>query len=165
MFGSLARALLIQVQKQKLAVEQSMVSIDALMKQNELNLELIAAVPGVLLFSFLYYQITNFKRKTDYSNITEPMIRQMLLIEKILNRNIGLSRLALIDYGTIYLYASRVKFLANRFSTLIEHPRAASDFTSDLNEVNSTLMSPAQKFNTVHRMFRQYQFLNQQEQQ
>ncbi|KAF0985157.1 hypothetical protein FDP41_000196 [Naegleria fowleri] len=165
LFGSLARALLIQVQKQKLAVEQSMVSIDALMKQNELNLELIAAVPGVLLFSFLYYQITNFKRKTDYSNITEPMIRQMLLIEKILNRNIGLSRLALIDYGTIYLYASRVKFLANRFSTLIEHPRAASDFTSDLNEVNSTLMSPAQKFNTVHRMFRQYQFLNQQEQQ
>ena len=161
MFGNLARSLLIQVQKQKLAVEQSMISMDSLMKQNELNLEIVAAIPGVLVGLIVYYQLSSYKRKTDYSQITAPMARHVTQIEKVLNRNLGQSRLPLQDYGFIYLSSSKIKSLANKFSTLIENPRVARDFTSDLNEVNSVVMSPNQKYNVVTRIWRQYKFLQE----
>src|SRR3989338_2568578 len=114
--------------------------MDSLMKQNELNVELIATVPGVLLFSLLYYQISSYKRKTDFSTITAPMSRQLNSIERILNRNIGQSRLSLPDYGFVYLYSCRIKSLAGKLSQLNEHPRLNSDFSNDLNDLNSVIM-------------------------
>ena len=135
--------------------------MDSLLKQNELNVELVATVPGVLLFSFAYYQLSSYKRKTDFSTITAPMSRQFISIERILNRNINQSRLPLQDYGFVYLYTCRIRALASKFSTLNEHPRLNSDFTSDLNELNSVTMTPHQKFNTILRMNREYKFLNE----
>jgi hypothetical protein len=46
--GDVIRALLIQVQKLKVDVEQEMVAVDSLVRSNELNLQIAAAVPGVL---------------------------------------------------------------------------------------------------------------------
>eukprot|EP00166_Cyanidium_caldarium_P002256 ctg_2259.g660 len=47
--GDVIRALLIQVQKLKVDVEEEMVVVDALVRANELNLQVAAAVPGVLM--------------------------------------------------------------------------------------------------------------------
>ncbi|KAF6003853.1 Nuclear control of ATPase protein 2 [Cyanidiococcus yangmingshanensis] len=46
--GDVIRALLIQVQKLKVDVEQEMVAVDSLVRSNELNLQVAAAVPGLL---------------------------------------------------------------------------------------------------------------------
>jgi hypothetical protein len=51
--GDVIRALLIQVQKLKVDVEQEMVAVDSLVRSNELNLQVAAAVPGVLAIGVL----------------------------------------------------------------------------------------------------------------
>lgn len=53
--GALARALLIQVQKLKTDVEAAMLQLDSILKANELNVALIAAIPSVLVAGGLLY--------------------------------------------------------------------------------------------------------------
>lgn len=53
--GALARALLIQVQKMKTDVEAAMLQLDSILKANELNVALIAAIPSVLVAGGLLY--------------------------------------------------------------------------------------------------------------
>jgi len=41
--------MLIQVQKQKVDVERGMLALDQLLKSNELNFQLMATIPAILL--------------------------------------------------------------------------------------------------------------------
>ncbi|GMH33733.1 hypothetical protein BSKO_01567 [Bryopsis sp. KO-2023] len=53
--GSLARALLIQVQKLKTDTEAAMLQLDSILRANELNVALIAAIPSVVIAGGLVY--------------------------------------------------------------------------------------------------------------
>jgi hypothetical protein len=54
--GELIQAFLIQVQKLKADVEEEMVGIDRLLRANELNLQIMATVPALIIASagFIY---------------------------------------------------------------------------------------------------------------
>ncbi|KAL9643436.1 hypothetical protein ABK040_010051 [Willaertia magna] len=159
-FGNLARCLLIQIQKQKVAIEQSMISIDSLMKQNELNVELIACIPGLLVFTLIYVQFNRLKKETDYSKITSPMARHFSQIERVLNRNLTRPTLTLPDYGYIYLYSQRIKHLSKNFTKFIENRVLFGDFEQDVEELNATNLNPQQKMNVMNRVWRTYKFLD-----
>jgi nuclear-control-of-ATPase protein 2 len=64
--GELMRSVLIQLQKLKVDTESTIVELDTLIEENDLNLQLLATVPGILLLSpiifFVHRQI--FMRKT-----------------------------------------------------------------------------------------------------
>ena len=53
--GQLARALLIQVQKLKVDTESAMLELDQILRANELNVALIAAVPAIIIAGGLLY--------------------------------------------------------------------------------------------------------------
>ena len=53
--GQLARALLIQVQKLKVDTESAMLELDQILRANELNVALIAAIPAILIGGGLLY--------------------------------------------------------------------------------------------------------------
>ena len=53
--GQLARALLIQVQKLKVDTESAMLELDQILRANELNVALIAAIPAILVAGGILY--------------------------------------------------------------------------------------------------------------
>jgi hypothetical protein len=86
LFGSLFRLILIQVQKQKVDLEKGMLALDQLLKSNELNFQMLAAIPAVLLFLGGYFALyLTFTRESQVILFTD--LRQRLLaIEGLLNR-------------------------------------------------------------------------------
>lgn len=63
--GELARALLIQVQKLKLDIETAMLELDQILKANEINFAILAALPAFFLSLILLMLVrTWFKRDT-----------------------------------------------------------------------------------------------------
>jgi hypothetical protein len=85
LFGDMAQLLLIQIQKQKADIERTMVQIDKLIQSNELNFELMATIPFILLSAFIMYNVLTYRRKTDVQIIL--MFKSKLIkLEKVLNR-------------------------------------------------------------------------------
>ncbi|GAM19538.1 hypothetical protein SAMD00019534_027130 [Acytostelium subglobosum LB1] len=66
-FGDLVQLLLIQVQKEKVDVDKAMLAIDKLLQSNELNFQLMAAIPSVLILGGLFYQINKLIRVDNKS--------------------------------------------------------------------------------------------------
>ena len=56
--GQLARALLIQVQKLKVDTESAMLELNQILRANELNVALIAAIPALIVGGGLLYFIS-----------------------------------------------------------------------------------------------------------
>lgn len=57
--GQLPRALLIQVQKLKVDTESAMLQLDQILRANELNVALIAAIPAIIVAGGILYFISN----------------------------------------------------------------------------------------------------------
>ena len=55
LIGQLARALLIQVQKLKTDTESAMLQLDQILRANELNVALVAAIPAIFVGGGLLY--------------------------------------------------------------------------------------------------------------
>lgn len=56
--GQLARALLIQVQKLKVDTESAMLELDQILRANELNVALIAAIPAILVAGVILHFVS-----------------------------------------------------------------------------------------------------------
>eukprot|EP01132_Coremiostelium_polycephalum_P005852 gene5852-7281_t len=70
-FGDLVRLILIQVQKEKVDVDKAMIAIDKLLQANELNFQLLAAIPACLILGFGLTKakslLTDRKKTVPYS--------------------------------------------------------------------------------------------------
>eukprot|EP01133_Synstelium_polycarpum_P015369 gene15369-18230_t len=61
LFGDLVRLVLIQVQKEKVDVDKGLLAIDKLLQANELNFQLLAAIPAVLVLAVGVWQIKELR--------------------------------------------------------------------------------------------------------
>lgn len=90
--GDLPRMLLIQVQKLKVDVEVQMLDIEKLMRENELNLQLMATVPAFMLGSCILYAARScYETMRSRSQVggTRAIFETILAIERMLNRASG----------------------------------------------------------------------------
>lgn len=85
LFGDMAQLLLIQVQKQKVDIERTMIQMDKLMQSNELNFELMATVPALLLAVFVVYNVLTYQRRTD-NRVFASFKSSLVHLERVLNR-------------------------------------------------------------------------------
>lgn len=87
--GQLPRSLLIQVQKLKVDTEAAMLEIDQILKANELNMALLAAVPaiiitgGVLVLTYRYFQPTPPDPKREALPCRMAMVELERAIQKL----------------------------------------------------------------------------------
>lgn len=159
-FGDMARLMLVQLQKQKVDLERTLVAMDKLLRSNEINFELIALIPAVLVSLIAVYNILTFRRVQD-RRLYQQMRYMLLAVEKILNANNNRAREALSDesQGLVYMYVYRMGNLMQHKYTLLNISEERYDFYEDLKEVDSDEMEIQQRLNTVQRMFRCYSFL------
>lgn len=82
--GELARALLIQVQKLKLDIEMAMLELDQILRANEINFAILAALPAFSLFIILVMLVRAwFKQdsKAEGRGRTARLQRRLLIVE------------------------------------------------------------------------------------
>ncbi|KAF0852175.1 mitochondrial Complex V (CV) Nca2 regulatory protein (Atp6 and Atp8 expression) [Andalucia godoyi] len=159
-FGDLPRLILIQIQKQKLDVERTLLALDHLLRNNEINLELVAMTPAFLVVSFLMYQVLTYRRKTD-RRVFEMIRVSLLSIERVLNRSLH-SGLSEHDQGIVILGFHRVRLLITwetDVSEYFEKEGGRELLLDDLHEIVSPALTVTQRLNVVQRMFRSYPFL------
>lgn len=166
--GDFLQLVLIQVQKQKVDVERAMVKLDKLLRQNELNFEIMAAFPAMIAL-FITYRIVT--RETHPYEKAYAAIRLTLReIAVLLNKNNGVSKavkrrfnqgeepvslpMSFEHYGEI---VSKVLHLAKQSTMLPEEERKW--FTEDIMELSSDRYKVSQRLATVTRMYGTYGFL------
>ncbi|KAL0485704.1 nuclear control of ATPase protein [Acrasis kona] len=162
LFGDVARIMLVQLQKQRVDLERALVAMDKLLRSNEINFEMIALMPAVLLVVFGVLYFSTVRRDRDRS-IQQQMITLLSNVEKILNGNNMKDKVDLDDesFGLVYLYTYRIKMLVrNKFGLITEMDDTDRyEFYDDLREISHDNFEISQKLGTVQRMFRCYSFL------
>jgi hypothetical protein len=78
LYGDLLRLALIQVQKQKVDIEKAMAQLDRLLKQNEINFQLLALLPSIVLISISSFLITRYYLQRDPYQNQHKSIRSLL---------------------------------------------------------------------------------------
>jgi hypothetical protein len=165
--GDFLQLVLIQVQKQKVDVERAMVKLDKLLRQNELNFEIMAAIPAMIAVYVVYRVIT---RETHPYEQAYAKIRMTLReIAVLLNRNnnsVAVLRkfnageepislpMSFEQFGEVM---SKVLHLAHQATMLPEEERKW--FTEDILELSSDKYKVSQRLATVTRMYGTYSFL------
>jgi hypothetical protein len=153
LLGDLVSMLLIQVQKSKVDLEAAMMAMDRLLKANELNFELLAVIPLlVLLYTTIgtgRYYVQRWMNRGDRYYVNS-LRRRMHSLEQLLNSNFDEAQLG----GEILL---AVQSVLEDWSHLTRHIRTDYEdvFYDDLSELLSTL-SAERKLWTMSRMFHYY---------
>jgi hypothetical protein len=164
--GHLTRLMLIQVQKQKVDVERTMVALDRLLKSNEINFELIAMMPAILILTIGLYQAVTYRRDTDM-RLFEGMRHSLVQCERMLNRSLYDACMSDAEEGLLWLQYHRVRMLVdnhantNAATALGRILTAQQDeFLSDLKEITEdSRLQVQQRLNSVQRTLRAYPFL------
>ncbi|KAJ2802686.1 Nuclear control of ATPase protein 2 [Coemansia helicoidea] len=178
LFGDLVEAMLIQVQKVKVDVGQTMAALDKLLKANELNFLLLSTVPATLtifaaakwLASRLSWWVSGSSR--DMVSSIQAVVRD---IDRLLNANAGAAgggQLSAVAQGrlvclTHYLrhHAARLRNPASadtlRTAAGWAHipPRTRTLFLQDICDLENVELDIPQKLRVVDRMFRTFRFL------
>ncbi len=84
--GDLMRLVLIQVQKQKVDVEKVMMNINVLIKQNEINFQIMAVFPAFILSFIIYKYLTKKRSPQRYHYSIRYYVRS---ISVLVNRSKG----------------------------------------------------------------------------
>ncbi|KAJ4978366.1 hypothetical protein NE237_009146 [Protea cynaroides] len=82
--GELARALLIQIQKLKLDTETAMLELDQILKANEINFAILAALPAFFLFLILVMLLRSWSTKetgAEGRGRIDRVQRRLLIVE------------------------------------------------------------------------------------
>ncbi|KAJ1860230.1 Intraflagellar transport protein 88 [Coemansia sp. RSA 486] len=183
-FGDLVEAMLIQVQKVKVDVGQTMAALDKLLKSNELNFLLLSTVPATLsiyaagrwISSRFSWWVGGSSRYT-VSSISVVMRD----IDRLLNNSgheetnavarAGCTTMA-VAHGKLICFThylrhharvlpdsgacGKVRVGSGWVSTL---PRTRTMFLQDIRDIESVALDNAQKRNVVDRMYRTFRFL------
>ncbi|KAJ2786221.1 Nuclear control of ATPase protein 2 [Coemansia javaensis] len=174
-FGDLVEAMLIQVQKVKVDVGQTMAALDKLLKSNELNFLLLSTVPATLsiyaaarwLSAWLSWWVSGGSRSMVAS--MQAIVRD---IDRLLGAAGAAAQLPAAAQGrliclTHYLRhhaqrlpnaasAGTLQTPAGRVPTL---PRTRELFLQDIRDLEGVATGVAQKQRIVDRMYRTFRFL------
>ncbi|KAJ2162132.1 Nuclear control of ATPase protein 2 [Coemansia sp. RSA 552] len=180
LFGDLVQAMLIQVQKVKVDVGQTMAALDKLLKSNELNFLLLSTVPATLsiyaavswLASRVSWWASGGSRHTMASIAT--VVRD---IDRLLNTSSppaseAPSRLPAAAQGRLICLAHYLRHHAHslpnapsvgRLQTgagwVCTLPRMRTMFLQDIRDIECADLTTAQKQRVVSRMSRTFHFL------
>jgi len=88
LFGSLMTAMLIQMQKLKVHTEAAMLTMDQILKSNELTIAGMAAMPAFALISFILYSIRNALRPLSSSRTRGVVTSHFRLIMSDVERSL-----------------------------------------------------------------------------
>ncbi|CAD7697413.1 unnamed protein product [Ostreobium quekettii] len=128
--GSLARALLIQVQKLKVDTEAAMLELDQILEANELNVALIAAIPALFLAGSAAYWLLSVINRAgpDPRKSLVPCRLGLVELERALNRSsmVGMTPeargLVILRAHKVYVSCHRVYQDRDRTSEQSEWP-------------------------------------------
>lgn len=155
LFGSVLRTILIQVQKQKVDVDRAMTALDQIMRSNELNFQLIAAIPALLIVGALGYEARKFFARTNDTSRTIAIyadLRSALRrVEIMLHDNDCLS---LLEQGALVVLVHNLWVRSRGLSVSLRRR-----FEEDLRLLLNAKHGIARKMATLRRMYRQYSFL------
>ncbi|KAJ1891115.1 Nuclear control of ATPase protein 2 [Kickxella alabastrina] len=180
-FGDLVEAMLIQVQKVKVDVGQTMAALDKLLKSNELNFLLLSTVPATLS---IYAAANWISAKLSWwvsgsSRYTVSSIQATMRdIDRLLNSEISEAkghadtRLPATTQGLLICHThylrhhamllpnstsvGRLRTGAGWFQTL---PHTRSMFLQDIGDIERASFTSVQKRNVIDRMYRTFRFL------
>ncbi|KNC53580.1 uncharacterized protein AMSG_01290 [Thecamonas trahens ATCC 50062] len=160
LFGSMLRTILIQVQKQKVDVDRAMAALDQIMRSNELNFQLIAAIPALVVFGWLFRATSGLVFSSAQSASTRSLHRELRLavrrVEIMLNDNMAETEsLSLLEHGALVILVHKLWVLARRLPASVR-----SRFEDDIRMLLLTSHPIPRKLATLHRMYRQYDFMH-----
>ncbi|KAJ2610144.1 Nuclear control of ATPase protein 2 [Coemansia sp. RSA 1804] len=183
-FGDLVQAILIQIQKVKVDVGQTMAALDKLLKSNELNFLLLSTVPATLSIyagaRWILRRLSWLAGGKERSTITsiQLVVRD---IDRLLNnasnstRKHPLQSMATQEaatHGRIICLTHYLRHHAQRLPNtampgsmrtgvgwcyFLPHTRAL--FMEDIRDIESVFLTNIQKRNVIDRMYRTFQFL------
>lgn len=164
--GELARALLIQVQKLKLDIEMAMLELDQILKANEINFAVLAALPAFFMSLLLLMLLRAwFKQDTRAEGRGRIARRQRRLLVVEVEKRImeyqacmdqGLEREARCMYGMILYRLDRL------FHVVERHAEATGEWQwlrQDIIDIGKPSLQTAQKLMVTSRMVRVYECL------
>ncbi|KAJ2722954.1 Nuclear control of ATPase protein 2 [Coemansia sp. Benny D115] len=181
-FGDLVEAMLIQVQKVKVDVGQTMAALDKLLKSNELNFLLLSTVPATLsIYAATSWVSTKLSWWINGSNRYTISSIQVIMrnIDRLLNTSTKdktlpseSSRASAATLGRLICQSHYLRhhaaMLPNSaspgglrtgsgwFSTL---PHTRKMFLQDISDIESASLTNLQKRHVVDRMYRTFRFL------
>lgn len=154
--GNLLRMLLIQSHRLKLDVLRIMEELDTILKQNQINFDIMATIPVIIFLGGMTYYVRNIYKQYGittkaYSNI----VKHLRDVERILNHSCAR------DHAVAIIGAEDEGYLLMRLLQ-IEHwiekakisPYARKIFSQDLQDLYSPEYSVQQKMKTIERMYR-----------
>ncbi|CAH9100124.1 unnamed protein product [Cuscuta epithymum] len=167
--GELARALLIQVQKLKLDIEEAMLELDQILRANEINFAILAALPAFFL-SVLVMMLLRawFKRDTRAEGRGRvARIQRRLLVVEVERRVMQLescnykgrendAQTPQSNFGLVLYYLDRLHYAAEG------HARATGEWISlrqDIINLAKPDIPTAHKLKITSRMLRVYDCL------
>ncbi|KAJ2863713.1 Nuclear control of ATPase protein 2 [Coemansia aciculifera] len=182
-FGDLVQAMLIQVQKVKVDVGQTMAALDKLLKSNELNFLLLSTVPATLsvyvaarwLFRRVAWWLGGSSRYTATSiQSTMRDIDRLLNIDegecptgdKDRNQLLASTQGRLVclthylrHHAAALPNSASAGWLGTSGGWLRTLPHARSLFFQDIRDLESAQLTGLQKRHVVERMYRTFRFL------
>ncbi|CAN4092542.1 unnamed protein product [Withania somnifera] len=164
--GELARALLIQVQKLKLDIEEAMLELDQILRANEINFAILAALPAFFLFLIVVMLVRAwFKqdKKAEGRGRVARIQRRLLIVEverKIMQlenyKDQGQEKDAQCMLGLALYYLDRL------YCAVEGHARATGEWLSlrqDIIDLAKPDIQTAHKLRITSRMERIYDCL------
>lgn len=165
--GEIVRAVLIQLQKLKVDIESAIVQLDMLIEENDINIQLLAIVPAIVLAYPVYFFIQSRCRQRLYAKFkgSKKMKRCIGRIQERLIRGYpgnacGIFE-SLSDTGRIVFEVNQILKIASEQRK--KHMVSGDDFQRILEDseiLQSDDLDVSQKRLFIENMFRNHKFLS-----
>ncbi|XP_058181998.1 protein DGS1, mitochondrial [Rhododendron vialii] len=164
--GELARALLIQIQKLKLDIETAMLELDQILRANEINFAILAALPAFFL-SFLLLMLMRAWLKKDTRAEGRGRIarlqRRLLIVEvekRIMQFQICIDQG--LENDAEYMYGLGLYSLDRLYRAVERHAKATGEWQclrQDIIDLAKPRLRTEYKFTITSRMVQVYDCL------
>jgi len=165
--GELARALLIQIQKLKLDIETVMLGLDQILKANEINFAMLAALPALFITVILAFIVRLWLMKNkgaEDSGRDAGLQRRLLLVEaerKIMEYQVLLDQ-EMQEKNVFWTFGMILYKLDRLYKATERHARATGEWQSlraDILDLANPRLAMHYKLAITARMARAYECL------
>ncbi|KAJ2084227.1 Nuclear control of ATPase protein 2 [Coemansia sp. RSA 988] len=183
LFGDLIQAMLIQVQKVKVDVGQTMAALDKLLKSNELNFLLLSTVPATLsIYAAVDWLSSRFSWWISGGRRNMIISLQLIVrdIDRLLNQDIasdmpaenGILQLPAVAQGRLICLTHYLRHHAQELPDSASAGRLRTElgwsqalpftrtlFLQDIGDMESATLGVLQKRRVIARMYKTFHFL------
>lgn len=163
--GELARALLIQIQKLKLDIETAMLEMDQILKANEINFAMLAALPALFITVILASIVRLWLRKdkgAEGSGRVARLQRRLLLVDverKIMEYQVLMDQQ---EENALWTFGMTLYTLDRLYKATERHASATGEWKSlraDILDLANPRLATHYKLAITARMARAYECL------